>query len=272
MKKGLQHHCFINPKKGGWIIALLLLITLGISVVNLRKCNTRLDEDETIEQEADTKEPELEVTESKIDYSYVKDVYTREKLSQIIVDTCARWELNNLEVFEGNIEVDVYIPISIYDKVPDYVKLVFTINDRPKTIIVKKCEVLDEEEEDIFGTGDTTLIDTFELNIPAYKDYEYYADDKMVNSVVNMVKNISVKFDGMYENADNVTLYIDGRYIWEKNIKRWSGCIISDDKYYSWSMDIDRSDSVFMRYIGEVSSFSRPFNEKRYMCTFDITN
>ena len=249
-----------------------MLITLGISVVNLRKCNTRLDEDETIEQEADTKEPELEVTESKIDYSYVKDVYTREKLSQIIVDTCARWELNNLEVFEGNIEVDVYIPISIYDKVPDYVKLVFTINDRPKTIIVKKCEVLDEEEEDIFGTGDTTLIDTFELNIPEYKDYEYYADDKTVNSVVNMVKNISVKFDGMYENADNVTLYIDGRYIWEKNIKRWSGCIISNDKYYSWSMDIDKSESVFMRYIGEVSSFSRPFNEKRYMCTFDITN
>ena len=272
MKRGLQHHCFINPKKSGWIIALLLLITLGISVVNLRKCNTRLDEDETIEQEADTKEPELEVTESKIDYSYVKDVYTREKLSQIIVDTCARWELNNLEVFEGNIEVDVYIPISIYDKVPDYVKLVFTINDGLHTIIVKKCEVLDEEEEDIFGTGDTTLIDTFELNIPEYKDYEYYADDKTVNSVVNMVKNISVKFDGMYENADNVTLYIDGRYIWEKNIKRWSGCIISDDKYYCWSMDIDRSDSVFMRYIGEVSSFSRPFNEKRYMCTFDITN
>ncbi len=272
MKRGLQHHCFINPKKSGWIIALLLLITLGISVVNLRKCNTRLDENETIEQEADTKEPELEVTESKIDYSYVKDVYTREKLSQIIVDTCARWELNNLEVFEGNIEVDVYIPISIYDKVPDYVKLVFTINDRPKTIIVKKCEVLDEEEEDIFGTGDTTLIDTFELNIPEYKDYEYYADDKTVNSVVNMVKNISEKIDGMYENADNVTLYIDGRYIWEKNIKRWSGCIISDDIYYSWSMDIDRSDSVFMRYIGEVSSFSRPFNEKRYMCTFDISH
>ena len=272
MKRGLQHHCFINPKKSGWIIALLLLITLGISVVHLRKYNTRLDEDETIEQEAATKEPELEVTESKIDYSYVKDVYTREKLSQIIVDTCARWELNNLEVFEGNIEVDVYIPISIYDKVPDYVKLVFTINDRPKTIIVKKCEVLDEEEEDIFGTGDTTLIDTFELNIPEYKDYEYYADDKTVNSVVNMVKNMSAKFDGMYENADNVTLYIDGRYIWEKNIKRWSGCIISDDKYYSWSMDIDKSDSVIMRYIGEVSSFSRPFNEKRYMCTFDITN
>ena len=206
-----------------------MLITLGISVVNLRKCNTRLDENETIEQEADTKEPELEVTESKIDYSYVKDVYTREKLSQIIVDTCARWELNNREF-------------------------------------------LDEEEEDIFGTGDTTLIDTFELNIPEYKDYEYYADDKTVNSVVNMVKNISVKFDGMYENADNVTLYIDGRYIWEKNIKRWSGCIISNDKYYSWSMDIDKSESVFMRYIGEVSSFSRPFNEKRYMCTFDITN
>ena len=272
MKRGLQHHCFINPKKSGWIIALLLLITLGISVVNLRKCNTRLNEDETIEQEAATKEPELEVTESKIDFSYVKDVYTREKLSQIIVDTCARWELNNLEVFEGNIEVDVYIPISIYDKVPDYVKLVFTINDRPKTIIVKKCEVLDEEEEDIFGTGDTTLIDTFELNIPAYKDYEYYADDKTVNSVVNMVKNMSAKFDGMYENADNITLYIDGRYIWEKNIKRWSGCIISNDKYYSWSMDIDKSESVFMRYIGEVSSFSRPFNEKRYMCTFDITN
>ena len=263
---------FINPKKSGCIIALLLLITLGISVVNLRKYNTRLGEDEKIEQEVDTKEPELEVTEYKKDYSYVKDVYTREKLSQIIVDTCARWELNNLEVFEGNIEVDVYIPISIYDKVPDYVKLVFTINDGLHTIIVKKCEVLDEEEEDIFGTGDTTLIDTFELNIPEYKDYEYYADDKMVNSVVNMVKNISVKFDGMYENADNVTLYIDGRYIWEKNIKRWSGCIISDDKYYSWSMDIDRSDSVFMRYIGEVSSFSRPFNEKRYMCTFDITN
>ena len=207
----------------------MLLITLGISVVNLRKYNTRLGEDEKIEQEVDTKEPELEVTESKIDYSYVKDVYTREKLSQIIVDTCARWELNNREV-------------------------------------------LDEEEEDIFGTGDTTLIDTFELNIPAYKDYEYYADDKTVNSVVNMVKNISVKFDGMYENADNVTLYIDGRYIWEKNIKRWSGCIISNDKYYSWSMDIDKSESVFMRYIGEVSSFSRPFNEKRYMCTFDITN
>lgn len=272
MKRGLQHHCFINPKKCGWIIALLLLITLGISVVNLRKYNTRLDENETIEQEADTKEPELEVTESKIDYSYVKDVYTREKLSQIIVDTCARWELNNLEVFEGNIEVDVYIPISIYDKVPDYVKLVFTINDGPKTIIVKKCEVLDEEEEDIFGTGDTTLIDTFELNIPAYKDYEYYADDKTVNSVVNMVKNMSAKFDGMYENADNITLYIDGRYIWEKNKKRWSGCIISNDKYYSWSMDIDKSDSVFMRYIGEVSSFFPPFNEKRYMCTFDITN
>ena len=263
---------FINPKKSGCIIALLLLITLGISVVNLRKYNTRLGEDEKIEQEVDTKEPELEVTESKIDYSYVKDVYTREKLSQIIVDTCARWELNNLEVFEGNIEVDVYIPISIYDKVPDYVKLVFTINDGLHTIIVKKCEVLDEEEEDIFGTGDTTLIDTFELNIPAYKDYEYYADDKTVNSVVNMVKNMSAKFDGMYENADNVTLYIDGRYIWEKNIKRWSGCIISDDKYYSWSMDIDKSESVFMRYIGEVSSFSRPFNEKRYMCTFDITN
>lgn len=220
MKRGLQHHCFINPKKSGWIIALLLLITLGISVVNLRKCNTRLNEDETIEQEAATKEPELEVTESKIDFSYVKDVYTREKLSQIIVDTCARWELNNLEVFEGNIEVDVYIPISIYDKVPDYVKLVFTINDGLHTIIVKKCEVLDEEEEDIFGTGDTTLIDTFELNIPAYKDYEYYADDKTVNSVVNMVKNMSAKFDGMYENADNITLYIDGRYIWEKNIKR----------------------------------------------------
>lgn len=72
MKRGLQHHCFINPKKSGWIIALLLLITLGISVVNLRKCNTRLDENETIEQEADTKEPELEVTESKIDYSYSK--------------------------------------------------------------------------------------------------------------------------------------------------------------------------------------------------------
>lgn len=229
MKRGLQHHCFINPKKSGWIIALLLLITLGISVVNLRKYNTRLGEDEKIEQEVDTKEPELEVTEYKKDYSYVKDVYTREKLSQIIVDTCARWELNNREV-------------------------------------------LDEEEEDIFGTGDTTLIDTFELNIPEYKDYEYYADDKTVNSVVNMVKNMSVKFDGMYENADNVTLYIDGRYIWEKNIKRWSGCIISDDKYYSWSMDIDRSDSVFMRYIGEVSSFSRPFDEKRYMCMFDITN
>lgn len=220
---------FINPKKSGCIIALLLLITLGISVVNLRKYNTRLGEDEKIEQEVDTKEPELEVTEYKKDYSYVKDVYTREKLSQIIVDTCARWELNNREV-------------------------------------------LDEEEEDIFGTGDTTLIDTFELNIPAYKDYEYYADDKTVNSVVNMVKNMSAKFDGMYENADNITLYIDGRYIWEKNIKRWSGCIISDDKYYSWSMDIDKSDSVIMRYIGEVSSFSRPFNEKRYMCTFDITN
>ena len=127
MKRGLQHHCFINPKKSGWIIALLLLITLGISVVNLRKYNTRLGEDEKIEQEVDTKEPELEVTEYKKDYSYVKDVYTREKLSQIIVDTCARWELNNREV-------------------------------------------LDEEEEDIFGTGDTTLIDTFELNIPAYKD------------------------------------------------------------------------------------------------------
>ena len=263
MKRGLQHHCFINPKKSGWIIALLLLITLGISVVNLRKCNTRLDENETIEQEADTKEPELEVTESKIDYSYGKDVYTREKLSQIIVDTCARWELNNLEVFEGNIEVDVYIPISIYDKVPDYVKLVFTINDGPKTIIVKKCEVLDEEEEDIFGTGDTTLIDTFELNIPAYKDYEYYVDDNKVNSVVNMVKNMSVKFDGMYDNADNVKLYVNGRFKWEENIKRWSGCIISNDEYYSWSMEIDKSDSVFIRYIGEVSSFSRPFNKKK---------
>ena len=229
MKRGLQHHCFINPKKSGWIIALLLLITLGISVVNLRKCNTRLDENETIEQEADTKEPELEVTESKIDYSYVKDVYTREKLSQIIVDTCARWELNNREV-------------------------------------------LDEEEEDIFGTGDTTLIDTFELNIPAYKDYEYYVDDNKVNSVVNMVKNMSVKFDGMYDNADKVTLYIDGRYIWEKNIKRWSGCIISNDEYYSWSMDIDKSDSVFIQYIGDVSSFSRKIKKKRYMCMFDITN
>ena len=220
---------FINPKKSGCIIALLLLITLGISVVNLRKYNTRLGEDEKIEQEVDTKEPELEVTEYKKDYSYVKDVYTREKLSQIIVDTCARWELNNREV-------------------------------------------LDEEEEDIFGTGDTTLIDIFELNIPTYKDYEYYVDDNKVNSVVNMVKNMSVKFDGMYDNADKVTLYIDGRYIWEKNIKRWSGCIISNDEYYSWSMDIDKSDSVFIQYIGDVSSFSRPFNEKRYMCMFDITN
>lgn len=220
---------FINPKKSGCIIALLLLITLGISVVNLRKYNTRLGEDEKIEQEVDTKEPELEVTEYKKDYSYVKDVYTREKLSQIIVDTCARWELNNREV-------------------------------------------LDEEEEDIFGTGDTTLIDTFELNIPAYKDYEYYVDDNKVNSVVNMVKNMSVKFDGMYDNADKVTLYIDGRYVWEKNIKRWSGCIISNDEYYSWSMDIDKSDSVFIQYIGDVSSFSRPFDEKRYMCMFDITN
>ena len=254
---------FINPKKSGCIIALLLLITLGISVVNLRKYNTRLGEDEKIEQEVDTKEPELEVTEYKKDYSYVKDVYTREKLSQIIVDTCARWELNNLEVFEGNIEVDVYIPISIYDKVPDYVKLVFTINDRPKTIIVKKCEVLDEEEEDIFGTGDTTLIDIFELNIPTYKDYEYYVDDNKVNSVVNMVKNMSVKFDGMYDNADNVKLYVNGRFKWEENIKRWSGCIISNDEYYSWSMEIDKSDSVFIRYIGEVSSFSRPFNKKK---------
>ena len=263
---------FINPKKSGCIIALLLLITLGISVVNLKKYNNRSGEYETIEQEADTKKPELEVTESKIDYSYVKDVYTREKLSQIIVDTCARWELNNLEVFEGNIEVYVYIPISIYDKVPDYVKLVFTINDCQHTIIVKKCEVLDEEEEDIFGTGDTTLIDIFELNIPTYKDYEYYVDDNKVNSVVNMVKNISVKFDGMYDNADKVTLYIDGRYIWEKNIKRWSGCIISNDEYYSWSMEIDKSDSVFIRYIGEVSSFSRPFNEKRYMSMYDITS
>ena len=229
MKRGLQYHCFINPKKSGWIIALLLLIILGISVVNLRKYNTRSEEDKKIEQEADTKEPELEVTESKIDYSYVKEVYTREKLSQIIVDTCARWELNNREV-------------------------------------------LDEEEEDIFGTGDTTLIDTFELNIPAYKDYEYYVDDNKVNSVVNMVKNMSVKFDGMYDNADKVTLYIDGRYVWEKNIKRWSGCIISNDEYYSWSMEIDKSDSVFIQYIGDVSSFSRPFDEKRYMCMFDITN
>ena len=212
---------FINPKKSGCIIALLLLITLGISVVNLRKYNTRLGEDEKIEQEVDTKEPELEVTEYKKDYSYVKDVYTREKLSQIIVDTCARWELNNREV-------------------------------------------LDEEEEDIFGTGDTTLIDTFELNIPAYKDYEYYVDDNKVNSVVNMVKNMSVKFDGMYDNADNVKLYVNGRFKWEENIKRWSGCIISNDEYYSWSMEIDKSDSVFIRYIGEVSSFSRPFNEKRY--------
>lgn len=220
MKRGLQHHCFINPKKSGWIIALLLLITLGISVVNLRKCNTRLNEDETIEQEAATKEPELEVTESKIDFSYVKDVYTREKLSQIIVDTCARWELNNREV-------------------------------------------LDEEEEDIFGTGDTTLIDIFELNIPTYKDYEYYVDDNKVNSVVNMVKNMSVKFDGMYDNADNVKLYVNGRFKWEENIKRWSGCIISNDEYYSWSMEIDKSDSVFIRYIGEVSSFSRPFNKKK---------
>ena len=220
---------FINPKKSGCIIALLLLITLGISVVNLRKYNTRLGEDEKIEQEVDTKEPELEVTEYKKDYSYVKDVYTREKLSQIIVDTCARWELNNREV-------------------------------------------LDEEEEDIFGTGDTTLIDIFELNIPTYKDYEYYVDDNKVNSVVNMVKNMSVKFDGMYDNADNVKLYVNGRFKWEENIKRWSGCIISNDEYYSWSMEIDKSDSVFIRYIGEVSSFSRPFNEKRYMCTFDITN
>lgn len=211
---------FINPKKSGCIIALLLLITLGISVVNLRKYNTRLGEDEKIEQEVDTKEPELEVTEYKKDYSYVKDVYTREKLSQIIVDTCARWELNNREV-------------------------------------------LDEEEEDIFGTGDTTLIDTFELNIPAYKDYEYYVDDNKVNSVVNMVKNMSVKFDGMYDNADNVKLYVNGRFKWEENIKRWSGCIISNDEYYSWSMEIDKSDSVFIRYIGEVSSFSRPFNKKK---------
>lgn len=220
---------FINPKKSGCIIALLLLITLGISVVNLRKYNTRLGEDEKIEQEVDTKEPELEVTEYKKDYSYVKDVYTREKLSQIIVDTCARWELNNREV-------------------------------------------LDEEEEDIFGTGDTTLIDIFELNIPTYKDYEYYVDDNKVNSVVNMVKNMSVKFDGMYDNADNVKLYVNGRFKWEENIKRWSGCIISNDEYYSWSMDIDKSDSVFIQYIGDVSSFSRPFNEKRYMCMFDITN
>ena len=219
MKRGLQHHCFINPKKSGWIIALLLLIILGISVVNLKKYNTRSEEDKKIEQEADTKEPELEVTESKIDYSYVKDVYTREKLSQIIVDTCARWELNNREV-------------------------------------------LDEEEEDIFGTGDTTLIDIFELNIPTYKDYEYYVDDNKVNSVVNMVKNMSVKFDGMYDNADNVKLYVNGRFKWEENIKRWSGCIISNDEYYSWSMEIDKSDSVFIRYIGEVSSFSRPFNKK----------
>ncbi|MDD6844402.1 MAG: hypothetical protein PUE32_02410 [Clostridia bacterium] len=211
---------FINPKKSGCIIALLLLITLGISVVNLRKYNTRLGEDEKIEQEVDTKEPELEVTEYKKDYSYVKDVYTREKLSQIIVDTCARWELNNREV-------------------------------------------LDEEEEDIFGTGDTTLIDIFELNIPTYKDYEYYVDDNKVNSVVNMVKNMSVKFDGMYDNADNVKLYVNGRFKWEENIKRWSGCIISNDEYYSWSMEIDKSDSVFIRYIGEVSSFSRPFNKKK---------
>ena len=210
---------FINPKKSGCIIALLLLITLGISVVNLRKYNTRLGEDEKIEQEVDTKEPELEVTEYKKDYSYVKDVYTREKLSQIIVDTCARWELNNREV-------------------------------------------LDEEEEDIFGTGDTTLIDIFELNIPTYKDYEYYVDDNKVNSVVNMVKNMSVKFDGMYDNADNVKLYVNGRFKWEENINRWSGCIISNDEYYSWSMEIDKSDSVFIRYIGEVSSFSRPFNKK----------
>ena len=220
---------FINPKKSGCIIALLLLITLGISVVNLRKYNTRLGEDEKIEQEVDTKEPELEVTEYKKDYSYVKDVYTREKLSQIIVDTCARWELNNREV-------------------------------------------LDEEEEDIFGTGDTTLIDIFELNIPTYKDYEYYVDDNKVNSVVNMVKNMSVKFDGMYDNADNVKLYVNGRFKWEENIKRWSGCIISNDEYYSWSMEIDKSDSVFIRYIGEVSSFSRPFNKKRYMCMYDITS
>ena len=211
---------FINPKKSGCIIALLLLITLGISVVNLRKYNTRLGEDEKIEQEVDTKEPELEVTEYKKDYSYVKDVYTREKLSQIIVDTCARWELNNREV-------------------------------------------LDEEEEDIFGTGDTTLIDIFELNIPTYKDYEYYVDDNKVNSVVNMVKNMSVKFDGMYDNADNVKLYVNGRFKREENIKRWSGCIISNDEYYSWSMEIDKSDSVFIRYIGEVSSFSRPFNKKK---------
>ena len=207
----------------------MLLITLGISVVNLRKYNTRLGEDEKIEQEVDTKEPELEVTEYKKDYSYVKDVYTREKLSQIIVDTCARWELNNREV-------------------------------------------LDEEEEDIFGTGDTTLIDIFELNIPTYKDYEYYVDDNKVNSVVNMVKNMSVKFDGMYDNADNVKLYVNGRFKWEENIKRWSGCIISNDEYYSWSMEIDKSDSVFIRYIGEVSSFSRPFNEKRYMSMYDITS
>ena len=206
-----------------------MLITLGISVVNLRKYNTRLGEDEKIEQEVDTKEPELEVTEYKKDYSYVKDVYTREKLSQIIVDTCARWELNNREV-------------------------------------------LDEEEEDIFGTGDTTLIDIFELNIPTYKDYEYYVDDNKVNSVVNMVKNMSVKFDGMYDNADNVKLYVNGRFKWEENIKRWSGCIISNDEYYSWSMEIDKSDSVFIRYIGEVSSFSRPFNEKRYMSMYDITS
>ena len=40
---------FINPKKSGCIIALLLLITLGISVVNHRKYNTRLDEDEKIQ-------------------------------------------------------------------------------------------------------------------------------------------------------------------------------------------------------------------------------
>ena len=197
-----------------------MLITLGISVVNLRKYNTRLGEDEKIEQEVDTKEPELEVTEYKKDYSYVKDVYTREKLSQIIVDTCARWELNNREV-------------------------------------------LDEEEEDIFGTGDTTLIDIFELNIPTYKDYEYYVDDNKVNSVVNMVKNMSVKFDGMYDNADNVKLYVNGRFKWEENIKRWSGCIINNDEYYTWSMEIDKSDSVFIRYIGEVSSFSRPFNKKK---------
>lgn len=62
------------------------------------------------------------------------------------------------------------------------------------------------------------------------------------------------------------------RFKWEENIKRWSGCIISNDEYYSWSMEIDKSDSVFIRYFGEVSSFSRSFNEKRYMSMYDITS